>query len=187
MEWFCFILCHSTGMFVKHAAVGLAFITWASRCFLSVQAWSALTPRLLYMLRPLHIVLVSLMRPVSPVLSHLLLILGFSVYSDSSYPSHVACSPGSQISGYIIVTQVALELFAESHPWVYFRSVSNRTPGDVAVWGWLLRVWINTWHWNCLCVWLRVVLMFFFYGLDGWGGVSLSAGMQLSLFYRTSL
>lgn len=57
---------------------------------------------------------------IFPRLSYLLLILRFSVYSDSPYPSHVACSPGSQISVYIIVTQVALELFAESHPWVYF-------------------------------------------------------------------
>lgn len=120
VEWLCFSLCHDTGVHVKHTAVGLACITWASRCFLSVRSWSALTPRLLYMLCPLHTVLVSLMRLVSPVLSHLLLILRFSVYSYSPYPSHVACSPGSQISVYIIVTQVALELFAESHPWVYF-------------------------------------------------------------------
>lgn len=120
VEWLCFILCHGTGMLVKHAAVGLACITWSSRCFLSVQAWSALTPRLLYMLCPLHTVLVSLMGPVSPVLSYLLLILRFSIYSGSPYPSHVACSPGCQISVYIIVTQVTLELFAESHPWVYF-------------------------------------------------------------------
>lgn len=120
VEWLCFILCHGTGVHVKHTAVGLACVTWASRCFLSVQPWSALTPRLLYMLHQLHTVLVSLMRPVSPILSHLLLILRFSVYSDSPYPSHVACSPGSQISVYIIITQEALELFAESCPLVYF-------------------------------------------------------------------
>lgn len=85
-------------------------------------------PRLLYMLCPLHTVLVSLTRPVSPVLSYLLLILRLPVYSDSPYPSHVACSPGSQISVYIIVAQVALELFAEFCPWVYFskRSWQNQ-------------------------------------------------------------
>lgn len=120
VEWLCFILCHGTGVHVKHAVVGLACITWASQCFLSVQPWSALTPRLLYMLHPLH--------TVSPILSYLLLVLRFSVYSDSPYPSHVACSPGSQISVYIIVTQVALELFAKSCPWVYFskRSWQNQ-------------------------------------------------------------
>lgn len=119
VEWLLYSLSR-TGVHVKHTVVGLGCITWASRCFLSVQAWSALTPGLLYMLCPLHRVLVSLMRSVSPVLSYLLPILRFPVYSDSPYPSHVACSPGSQISGYIIVTQVALALFAESRPWVYF-------------------------------------------------------------------
>lgn len=128
VEWLCFILCHGTGVHAKHAVVGLACITWASQCFLSVQPWSAFTPRLSSMLHPLHTVLDSLTRPVSPILSYLLLVLRFSVCSDSPYPSHVACSPGSQISVYIIVTQVALELFAKSCPWVYFskRSWQNQ-------------------------------------------------------------